>query len=504
MKKLLKILFGIFSTTSTGQVETPKEINLNNTFDKVIQSDDKFKVSIIQRIPTFKNSATSRSSNLVYEKGKRIYNLKELFDNESYSKEDKIQYLKDAIADESIDALEYVGNNPIQFFEQSHLAKTLVDSYFDNKDYEASNDIYKKYKRFEFQTKNLFDTAESLITNYFETRPEINDRYHNEGDLIYRLVKLGKDKIALKYMKTLIDDFISDNTQGLQLGSRNEQMHTGYVFDILCFSENVEIRENAIDQLFYLLEHKDYNTHELYKLTSYLDKDRHIKLLEKRFEHFNNVDFSPLKDYETNEETKKNRRKLVSEANAFYSFMYTNSLHLGETKGKEVWQKFVETMPYWSIYGQPFEMSQMYILENCFKDKSLTQNDKIDILKGVLFSKRFYSDRDYHGSYKSRCLNLIVNTFPDKTMSEDLFKELKLEGFLSYSNPLEINDSELMIHPFRKQVDLTEIDSIIRILNNYASKNKINSIQLNDQKRNFTIHSKHMSLLYLIFSIKMI
>lgn len=488
MKKLIKYLLGLISFGSVAQSTPPQSNQMtSNIFDKAVKSDRNYKVEQVTDVPKIESKSEILSnSKLIYSKETKLWdnNLKVILDNPKYSESEKIEFIRAALEDDSRDAFEYINSRSIRFWSQSEEAKELIDSYFESKNYQESDELYHKYKYFEFKTKSLYPETYELITNYFENRPPKEKRYKYEGDLIYRLVQIGQNQDALRYLEILIAEFINDEIKYLpQIGSRNNQMYDGYVFDILCFSNEEDTKEKATNLLFHLLENKDFNTYELYQLTSYLDINRHIKLLEKRFDYYKMIDFSPIQDYETNDEIKRNRSKLVPEANAFYSFMFTNSLYLGKSKGKQVWKKFKETMPYWNIYGQPFEMSQMYILENCFQDTSLTQKEKINILKEVKLSNRLFSDRDYHGSYKARYLNLVVTTFPDKKIPKELFDELGIEGFIKYSNPLVISEEDLKPHPFRKKLESNQIDKIVSELNKYADASRLEPIELTDRNR---------------------
>lgn len=486
MKKLIKLLSFLSFSSVAQSCQTEINSRRSDRFDQVIKMDKDFQIDENSEIPkSLTIDKIESESPLVYSEEINFWNdnLKEILDNPRFSELQKIELIETVLNDSSRDVFNNIRGKAISYWLQSKEVKKLIDNYFTEKNYQISDDLNEKYKYFEFKTKSLYPETYELITDYFENRPNKGLRYKYEGDLVYRLVQLNKHQEALHYLEILIEEYINGNSTHLpEIGSRNDYFHDGYVFDFLCFSDQTEIKKKATNLLFYLLENKDYGTYYLYPLTAYLDLNRHIKLLEKRFEYFKTVDFSPIKDYASNPDIKNNWRNLVPKANAFYDFIFINSIHLGKTKGKELWQTFKETMPYWNLY-QSIEMNQMYILENCFQDRSLTQSDKINILKEAKLTKRLFEDRDLYGSYKARFLNLLVKTFPDKDISKQIHYELGLDGFIEYSYLQNITEDDLEPNPFRKKLEPNQIDEIVNDINRYAESYKIQPIELTDQNR---------------------
>lgn len=385
------------------------------------------------------------------------------------------------MADANRDAFEYINSRAIRFWKTSKEAENLIEEYFKQKEFHKLDDPYSKFKHFEFRTKSLFPDCYDLITDYFQRRYSLEIKYQYEGDLVYRLIELKKELDAVKYLEILINDYVNGKIQNLTLGDRNPQFYEGFIFDFLCFSENKDIAQKSTDLLFKLLEEKDFDTYNLYKLTAYLDKERHIKLLEKRFDdYYKNINFKPLDSKNENEQP---YYKLVPNASSFFSFISEGASLLGVSRGMDLWTKFYETIPYWKHYGGPFEFAQMSVLENSFQDTKLTKEEKKEILFSAKKTERLFSDGDLYGSWSTRYLQLVLKTYPDKKVPKEDFDKLQLGNILTYSYPLNINQNSLKVVPFRIKLNDESINKIVFDLNSFAKSSNLNPIELSKKEK---------------------
>lgn len=481
MKRILSGLLFLLPLVCWAQT-TSKPKDLNAVFDNAIRKDTTLKIVRTTIFPQ-RESASRAPKVLSYPTKYKLYdsNLKGILEDTSYSETDKIAFIKNALADTSQDAFEYINGRSILFWRSSIEATQLIEQYFASKAFEHSNYIYTKYKHFEFITNSLYPQAYDSIIQYFNKRDTLTQKYPYEGRLVHVLLKLGKEQEALHYLEILINDFLKRKIETSALCIKAFPLFTDTdpeenVFNHFCFSNDPEIVEKATNLLFQLLEAYDYETYTLYPLTEFLDRGRHLKLLSKRFEHYATVDFSPLDSNKLND--RNLYYKMVPEGNRFFSFMYSNSLLLGEVKGREMWQKFVETMPYWDLYGQPFEMSQMYILENTFRDTSLTQQEMRTILMQCKKTEQFYTEANFYGTYKARFLRLLCKAYPNKKVPKEDFNKLQLSKILKYSYPLQITSYDLELVPHKTILTPTEADSLVHIVNTFAKSVKLTGIEL--------------------------
>lgn len=499
MKKILSVFLSFLSLACWAQKPSaPKD--LNAIFDNVIRKDTTIKIVRTNIFPKSESSSKARKA-LTYSKDLKLYDndIREILDDTAYSEADKISWIKQALADTSRDAFEYMYSRSILFWRSSKEATRLIEQYFASKAFEHSNKYYIRYKHFEFLTNNLYPQAYDSIVQYFSKRETLTIKYPEEGRLVHVLLKLGKEKEALYYLETLINDFLNKKINYSALHISAFPVFDGTVFDHFCFSNNPEIVEKATDLLFRLLEAYDYDTYTLYPLTEFLDKGRHLKLLTKRFKHYATVDFSPLDSIKLTEKERYYYAKRVPRGPAFFSWMYRNSLLLGEVKGREMWQKFVETMPYWHLCGQPFEMSQMYILENTFRDTSLTQQEMRTILMQCKKTDKFYTDGNIYGSYKARILRLLCKAYPDKKVPKEDFEKLQLGKIIEYSYPLQITSNDLALTPFRSILTTTEADSLVHIVDSFAKSVQLTGIKLTPKECFALSQQSAISCLYNFF-----
>ena len=483
MKRILSGLLFLLPLLCWAQT-TSKPKDLNAVFDNVIRKDTTLKIVRTTIFPQ-RESASKAPKVLSYPTKYKLYdsNLKSILDDTSYSETDKIAFIKNALADTSQDAFEYINGRSILFWRSSKEATQLIEQYFASKAFEHANYIYTKYKHFEWVTNNLFPQAYDSTIQYFNKRDTLTQKYPHEGRLVNVLLKLGKEKEALHYLEILINDCLKGKIEPYALEIKAFPLFTETdpdenVFSHFCFSNDPEIVEKATNLLFQLLEAYDYETSSLYPLTTFLNKGRLLKLLSKRFEHYVKVDFSKLDSTKLTKEDRSLYYQVVPEGNRFFSFMYSNSLLLGEVKGRAMWRKFVETMPYWDLYGQSFEMSQMYILENTFRDTSLTQQEMSTILMQCKITEQFYTEANFYGTYKARFLRLLCKAYPNKKVPKEDFNKLQLSKILKYSYPLQITSYDLELVPYKNTLTPTEADSLVHIVNTFAKSVKLTGLEL--------------------------
>jgi len=484
MKNFTISLLGLFLFYSNGPLYGQNK--LNEVFDKTILLDKEFNVQKTTKFPPSDKSAIIKIDSIIplkYSSDQKLWDnyLRKILDNPRYSKNEKIQFIKDALADTTRDAFEYINNRGINFWRTSKEATQLIEKYFSDKKFECSDNPRVIFKYLEFKTKSLYPETYNLTIDYFRERPSLNHKYRDEGDLIYRLIELNKEEDAVKYLEILIDDYINDRTKYINLGGRMDQFYKGYVFDILCFSDNKYVADKATDLLFKLLNSKNYNTYELYMLTEYVDKERHHLLLKKWYEYYSKIDFTGINIEEVSSDKWKAIRQSIPQAIAYVDFMRIYSGYLGERFGKEFWEEFLSKVKYTQHHNNsPFQDWQLKTLESVFKNKSLTHKEKQNMLfQSVKTTNLFQEYR-----YKDRYLKLVSLAFPDLKMKESEFEQLKLGEVLKYSYPLDIRVNELRIFDY-SALKLTEekIDRLISDLNNFSKENNLDTITLSKKER---------------------
>jgi hypothetical protein len=474
---ILLIYTNLLPIKSSGQINLEMvDKNMNNIFDNAIQNDTNY---LIQKTNSFPKSITLyydvkiNNSELTYDSKQNYYDLKKLLDNENYSENQKIKFINEALNDTTKDALEYINTTTSNFWKESAKGKEIVEKYFERKQFETSIYSYIKYKYFIFKLLNDYPESENLIDEYFANREIISVKSDQEDFFISVLLKLGKEEKAVKYLKILIEDFCQNKTKH-EIVSRE-------IFDSLCLSENKIIANEATNLFFQYLDEENVNTDDYYILSTYLDKEKHTKVLEKWFEYYIKLDFDKINLESFN---LYDAGKIQPEFDAYISFMVSNSLYLGEKIGKRLWKEFLIKLPIWKKYfGQSFQIKQMYIIENSFKDKKLSIDEKRTMLFQAIKGKIPFNESDYYGYYKSRFLNLIIKAYPDLKINKEDFYKLELDKFIEYTFPLIIDNVLLEVHSFSKNLEGLEIDTIINDLNQFAKINSLQSIILSNTER---------------------
>ncbi|OQP57102.1 hypothetical protein A3860_11090 [Niastella vici] len=279
MRKLISFLLILLPRIMTAQ--NSNKNNLNAPFDQLILADQKRKTVKVTGIDpaavVFVCSDSIPKYTAKMELGDGI--LKAILESPTYSESSKIQFIKDVLADTVGDGARCFNFESCNFWRSSKEATALINAYFDGMQFEKSTQAHLRYRKLKFMTQSLYPESYQMIVDYFKSRPNLDIKYHEEADLVYWLVQMGKDEEALDYLQILVDDLIHDRVKYLSLGSRYGIFEKGNLFDHLCLSENGSTAKRATDLLFQLLLQKDFETTDLYKLTYYLDKDRHAQML---------------------------------------------------------------------------------------------------------------------------------------------------------------------------------------------------------------------------------
>jgi hypothetical protein len=452
---------------------------INEQFDKRILNDQKRKVEKTTAIPpnavTFQGSDSIPAYTPKMDLGDGV--LKNMLESPIYPEASKIQFIKDVLADTVKDAVRCFNYEPCNFWRSSKSATALMNAYFDSRQLENSKEEHIRYRRLKFMTQSQLPESYQMIVDYFKSRPNLAIKYHEEADLVYWLVQMGKDEEALNYLELLVEELIQDRVKYLALGSRYGVFEKGNLFDFLCLSENEATAKRATDLLFHLLLHTNVETTDLYKLTSYLDKERHDQMLDKRFAYYSSLDFSgvDLKELET--KGWEAVRKSVPECDGYASFMSSNWIYLLRKHG----QKYLEELFSKSIYTQKksghstFEESQLNLLEILFKNFPFTDAELQQMLFQAIKTKNLLKDRN-----GERYLQLVSMAYPDRKVPKADFDKLQLGKLLTYADPLTIKaykkkeiKAPVLIMPEAKVKDL------VADLNSIAVKNNLPEIRLN-------------------------
>jgi len=466
------------------QAQTPSkagETNLNALFDDDIKKDDTYKIVTSATFPKSEFAARRSTKTLTYSKDLKLENnnLKAILDDTAYSETEKIAFIQDVLADTSRDVFEYVCYKSIGFWRSSPKATELIEGYFKSKAFEKSDDTFIKYKHFEFRTRNLYPDAYDSIVDYFKKTLGLTrkKRYVHEADLLYRLIKLGKEREALQYLELLIKEYLNGQADVIHFDLQDAPSFEKNVFDLLCFSNDQEIAKKATDLLFEVLGSKDPHS-DLIALSAWLDRTKHIKLLEKWFAHYETVNFSPADLKEEHEMLYY--INVVPEGSDCFRFMDRNVL-LGEVKGREMWKKFVKIMPYRELYAD--DVYPLRILEIAFRDASLTVPEMRTMLFQCPRGEKFYEDKDYYGLYKGRFLQLLCKAYPNRKVPKTDFDKLQLNKILNYTTPLRITEKDLEVKPADIFLTREGINTMLHVLNSLAKSTRLTGIELTEKER---------------------
>jgi hypothetical protein len=479
MRKLIPFLLTVCPFVMKAQNSKTQNDLINDQFDKLILNDQKRKVEKTTAIPPkaviFQCSDSIPAYTSKMELGDGV--LKNILENPKYSEASKIQFIKDALSDTEREGVSCFNYEPCNFWRSSKEATALVNVYFDSKQFENSKEEHIRYQRLMFITQSQYPESYQMIVDYFKNRPNLSVKYHNEADLVYWLVQMGKDEDALNYLELLVEDLIQGRLKYLTLGSRYGVFEKGNLFDVLCLSENETTAKRATDLLFHLLLHKDYETTNLYKLTSYLDKERHDQMLDKWFAYYSSLDFSGVDPKELETKGWDAVRKSVPECDGYASFMSSNWIYLLTKHGQKYWEEVASK----SIYtqkrsgGSTFEEEQLNLLEILCRNFPFTDKELQQMLFEAIKTKNLLKDQ-----YGERYLQLVSMAYPDRKVPKADFDKLQLGKLLTYSFPLTIKaykkkaiKAPVLFMPEEKIKDL------VADLNSVAVKSNLPEIRLN-------------------------
>ena len=186
MQKLVPVFLFLFPLYSIAQPKKQSPVNMiNQLFDNTILNDADIHVIKTNEFPDNKGVQKTGPAVLTYSSKERFIDLRYYLDDPRFSTTDKLQFIRDAMADTTRDAFENVSGLTIKFWRSSNEAAILINDYFKRKEFEKAPDAQTRYKILSFKTKNLYPEAAELIEDYFSKRPGLTDKYHDEVDLIY-------------------------------------------------------------------------------------------------------------------------------------------------------------------------------------------------------------------------------------------------------------------------------------------------------------------------------
>lgn len=478
MRKLVPFLLSLCPLVMKAQNSKTSGDLINAQFDKLILNDQKRKIEKATAIPPkaviFQCSDSIPAYTSKMEPGDGV--LKSILENPGYTEASKIQFIKDALADTEREGVTCFNYEPCNFWRSSKEATAMINAYFDSKQFENAKEEDIRYRRLMFVTQSQLPESYQMIVDYFKNRPNLPVKYHNEADLVYWLVQMGKDEEALNFLELLVEDLIQGRVKYLTSVIRYRVFEKGNLFDVLCLSENEAAAKRATDLLFHLLLHKDYETTYLYKLTSYLDKERHEQMLDKWFAYYSSLDFSGVDPKELETKGWNAVRKSVPECDGYASFMSSNWIYLLTKHGQKYWEEVASK----SIYtqkrsgGSTFEEKQLELLEILWRNFPFTDGELQQMLFQVIKTENLFKPQ-----YGERYLQLVSMAYPDRKMPKADFDKLQLGKLLAYSVPLKINAYKKK--EIKKPVFIMpegKIKDLVADLNNVAVKSNLPEIRL--------------------------
>jgi hypothetical protein len=476
MRKLIPFFLSLSPFVMQAQNSKPNDALINEQFDKKILGDQLRKVEKVNAFPptavVFQCSNSIPAYNPKMDLGDRV--LKSFLENPGYSEASKIQFIKDALADTTRVAVESFTYDPCTFWRSSKEATALVNAWFDARQFEKSEESFIRYRRLKFVTRSQLPESYQMITDYFKSRPTLTIKYDYEADLVYWLVQMGKEKEALDYLEVIVEDLIHGRVQYPSFGSRSGVFERGNLFDFLCLSENETVAKRANDLLFHLLDHKTYEPHVLYPLSSRLDKARHNQMLDKWYAYYSSLDFNKVDPKELQTKGWQAVRETVPECDNYESFMSGNWRYLLGKYGAGYWKELFSK----SVYTQKksrrhFEEIQFELLTILFRNFPYSDRELQQMLFDIIKTENLVE-------YKEQYLLLISMAWPDRKVSKTDFDKLQLGKFLAYTSPLDIK-------PYKKNVIKApvftmpeeKINELVTDLNSMAVKCKLPAITLN-------------------------
>ena len=244
----------------------------------------------------------------------------------------------------------------------------------------------------------------------------------------------------------------------------------------MCLSENEAVAKRATELLFHLLLNKSHETHVLYPLTAYLDKERHNQMLDKWFAYYSALDFSKIDLKELQIDGWKAVKKAVPECDDYVSFMSGNWRYLIGKHGAKYWEELLSK----SIYtqkknGWPFEEDELHLLEILFKNFPYSDRELQQMLLQAIKTENLFKEK-----YREKYLRLVSMAYPDRNVPRADFDKLKLGKFITYSVPLKIE-------AYKKKVIKTpvfimpeeKINELVADLNSIAIKSQLPEVKLN-------------------------
>ena len=407
----------IFSVAQNSQ--QPSSRSFNSIYDSLIINDSDIPVS------DYPYPLPVRDS-LVFDPG-RSYdykNLKQLLDNATYTGREKINFISAAISNSSKDLFCTIETEVIEYWHKNAQAQVLMLDYFMKLACDQSDDPRIHFRYFDFVTINALPGTNEMIEEYIKSRPFLKIQYPGEIKLIHRLIRAGSEKSALDFLQLLVTEYTGNKGLECSWGQRDENSN---VFDLLCFSNNNIIRAQAIQLLWTCLD-KEIDA-DLFDLGLCLDEKRATRCLQKRFQYYTTLDLGKIEPAVPNKANYFLKEPV--EVSSYFRFMRYYSFWLGKTMGKQLWTEFMNRMSYWDYYkGCEKFIYQTIILEEIFKDSSITEKERRQMLFDIKISslnvndlsRRNISCNAKFSKYNilmAEYLKLVRQAYPDGNIGED-------------------------------------------------------------------------------------
>lgn len=363
---------------------------------------------------------------LVYDPGGNYYSedLKRILDGARYTHSEKINFIKAAITDTIKDLFSHIQNEPIEFWHKNNQAQLLMLNYFMKLNGAQRNVSNIDSRYFNFVISNALPGTTEMVEAYIQNRSSLKRTFTKEVNLIYQLIQAGSEKNALNLLQLLANEYTGDHWIEDSWGDRNDDSH---VFDLLCFSNNNFIREEARQLLWTCLD-KEIDS-ELLDIGLYLNEKKAIQCLQKRFQYYTTVVLEKIDSAVLNKANRVPKQPPV--VSSYFRFMRWYYWQLAKTMSKQVWAECMNRMPFWDhYYGSQRFLFQTRILNEVFKDSSLTERERRQMLYDLKFTSfnradfnnRYTIDHGLSHTYDAMIqlyLKLINQAYPNGDISAD-------------------------------------------------------------------------------------
>ena len=439
-----------FSVAQNSQQPSPR--SFNSIFDSLIINDNffipvsEYKDSLIHDVIPVRDSLVYNPDHFYMD------HLQPIFDSPNYTDKEKIEFIKRALLDTQRRSLLTVETEVIEFWKKNDEARLLMDNYFKEQHCESKTDPAEHYRHFKFIIKNDLPGSIELIEEYINNRPSLKIKYQYENELAYRLIKAGKERCALEFMQLVVADYIADENGYLDKGWRDEDTN---VFDLLCFSNNGVIRNEARALLWsclYRVVSEGLPHTDLFELAWYLNEKDANDYLQKRFQYWKTLNLDKPGQFFTSCSGAPlgGPRTTMS----YFYFMRAYSPWLIKTIGDDFWAELETRKTYIDHYW-----GNRYLSQIREENAKFTKQKHLDIHELVADLKQF------EPGISTQKQDLIENSdfkYSLPQYAPDFFSVLRQTG-LTYQFPYYANSySSLFSTPFKAflaKKGITDIDA---------------------------------------------